>query len=1021
MISNLCLLSKSLQRSWFLLLVFTACIVFLSCESKQNEEDQMGEVVFELQDAPVNSPLFTYADSLALKDAMASFQLEPGLRIELIAAEPLVVDPVAFAFDEFGVMYVAENRGYPDPAKRGTPTHLGRIARLEDRDGDGKYDHRTEFATGLTYPNGIMVWRGGVFVTCAPDIYYLKDTNGDGIADVKKVVLTGFNADKTAQIRTSHPTLGMDGWIYVTSGLNGGNVTSPEHPEREPLVFSPSDGRFHPETFEFQTTGGRSQFGLVFDAFGRRFGTSNRHPLQHVVIEPWYLGRNPQVIFNRTVQDVAKAEADATVYPISKAVTTADFIPKLMGLSHKGTFTSACGPVIYYGTALEEIHMGNVFVCEPAQNLVQRQIISPENVSFRSVPAYENREFLASADSWFNPVFLGNGPHGALYLADMYRKVIDHPSYVPETARAGLDFESGKDKGRIYRIVRNEFTQTHTLGSHPVSSSFRTDELVNLLRSQEEWDRSTAHRLLLERPDARAIPLLTDLAIHGERPESRTRALWLLQGLEGLNSQVLQKAIRDKEAGVREQAVILSGMLVGKYPDLINALVAATADENIRVRYLSSLELGSLKGENVTKALAQVALRDGDNPWSRAAVLSGIGDQLPAFFQIFRRMDPTGQPAFPLMMKDLGELFGNAAQLTDCEELLHEIVSAEGDFGWRMATVLGLLNGLEGRNILPAKNGLIDALATLTSSDLNMEALKGFIGQVTTKALDEREPLPSRVAAVSLMGYAPFDWEGNNLKKLLKPNNPPEIQIEAVKALAKLNDPRSGLILRSKETWAAYTPRVKSAVISAMVSRTPTVLQLFTAIEEKVVAPAEIPSTIRQRLMSDGDNNVKLKATSLFNELEEGGRMAVYEEYLNVLENPGDPELGKVVFYSHCSSCHAYTGEGGAVGPDLTGVNNQPADALLLHTLVPNYEVLPAYQATSISTKDGRSIAGWISAESENSITLRTASGTDESILRSNIVTIHHSGLSLMPDGLEQNMRKEDMANLIAFLKSGGL
>jgi putative heme-binding domain-containing protein len=462
-------------------------------------------------------------------------------------------------------------------------------------------------------------------------------------------------------------------------------------------------------------------------------------------------------------------------------------------------------------------------------------------------------------------------------------------------------------------------------------------------------------------------------------------------------------------------------MLVGKYPDLINALVAATADENIRVRYLSSLELGSLKGENVTKALAQVALRDGDNPWSRAAVLSGIGDQLPAFFQIFRRMDPTGQPAFPLMMKDLGELFGNAAQLTDCEELLHEIVSAEGDFGWRMATVLGLLNGLEGRNILPAKNGLIDALATLPSSDLNMEALKGFIGQVTTKALDEREPLPSRVAAVSLMGYAPFDWEGNNLKKLLKPNNPPEIQIEAVKALAKLNDPRSGLILRSKETWAAYTPRVKSAVISAMVSRTPTVLQLFTAIEEKVVAPAEIPSTIRQRLMSDGDNNVKLKATSLFNELEEGGRMAVYEEYLNVLENPGDPELGKVVFLSHCSSCHAYTGEGGAVGPDLTGVNNQPADALLLHTLVPNYEVLPAYQATSISTKDGRSIAGWISAESENSITLRTASGTDESILRSNIVTIHHSGLSLMPDGLEQNMKKEDMANLIAFLKSGGL
>lgn len=988
--------------------------------SKNREGDQNGEVVFELQDAPVNSPLYTYADSAALKEAMAKFQLEPGLRIELVAAEPLVVDPAAFAFDEDGVMYVAENRGYPDPAEGGAPDQLGRIARLEDRDGDGKYDHRTEFATGLTYPNGIMVWRGGVFVTCAPDIYYFKDTNGDGMADVKKVVLTGFNADKTAQIRTSHPTLGMDGWVYVTSGLNGGEVTSPEHPERDPVAFSPSDGRFHPETLEFQTTGGRSQFGLAFDAFGRRFGTSNRHPLQHVVIEPGYLGRNPHLLFNQTIQDVADAEANATVYPISKAVTTADFIPKLMGLSHKGTFTSACGPVIYNGTALEEEHLGNAFICEPAQNLVQRQTISPDNVSFRSVPAYENREFLASTDSWFNPVFLGHGPDGALYLADMHRKVIDHPSYVPETARGDLDFESGKDKGRIYRIVKKEFTRDSDQSVILMSSSSSTIDLVLALDSADEWVRSTAHRLLLESLDEEAVPRLTELAEEGDRPEGRARALWVLYAMEALHPGLLHKAFEDGESGVREQAVILSGKLLERSPDLIELLITATEDEEIRVRYLSSLELGAGKGEKVIDALARVAARDGDNPWSRAAVLSGVGDQLSAFLSTFRKMDTLDRPASPLMMQDLGELYGHAAQMEDCQVLLKDMVTAEGALQWRMATGLGLLKGLEGRGVFHSEKGLLHAMVNHPSSDLGMEAMKDFIDKVALKALEEEGPLSSKLVATSLMGYAPFEWVENGLRNLLKPNIAVEIQLEAVKSLGRISDPEAGLTLLSKDVWASYTPRLKSAVISAMVSRRPTMQQLLAAVEAQVVAPAAIPSMIRQRLMNEANDTIKERATLLFNELEGGGRMAVYEDFLEVLNHPADPGLGKVVFEKTCSSCHAYAGEGGEVGPNLTGVKNQPGDALLLHTIVPNYEVLPAYQATTISTNDGRAIAGWISAESDNSITLRTAFGTDESILRSNIESIQHSGLSLMPDGLEQTMTKEDMANLIAFLKSGG-
>ncbi|EON77854.1 hypothetical protein ADIS_1773 [Lunatimonas lonarensis] len=1009
------------HRSSFFLLLIVWIVGLWGCDNERADTGGSDEVIFELQDSPVNSPLYSYADSLSLKAALASFQLEPGLRIELIAAEPLVIDPVAFAFDENRVLYVAENRGYPDPAEGGTPTRLGRIARLEDRDGDGKYDHRTEFVTGLTYPNGIMLWRGGVFVTCAPDIYYFKDTNGDGVADVKKVVLTGFNADKTAQIRASHPTLGLDGWVYLTGGLNGGSVTSPEHPTRAAVPFSSSDGRFHPDTFEFQTTGGRSQFGLAFDPFGRRFGTSNRHPLQHVVMEPWHLARNLNLVFNQSVHNVAKPEAEATVYPISNAVTTADFIPKLIGLSHKGTFTSACGPVLYYGTAMKSEHMGNAFICEPAQNLVQRQILTQEEVSFRAQRAYENREFLASTDSWFNPVFLAHGPEGALYLADMYRKVIDHPSYVPESARGGLDFESGKDRGRMYRIVSKDFSQAKLAGDqHRILESPIWDP-VSLLGSSEEWERSIAHRLLLETSDSRLSSRISDLFYYSEQPESRARALWVLQSLGALDVDLLKAAFGDTNSGVREQAVILAGPLLDKHPELKQAVTAAVEDKEMRVRYLASLELGAKKDEEVIGVLARLAAVDGENLWVRNAVLSGIDGQVSEFLQAFRTYESPDRPAFPPMMQEIGALVGRSASLRDCRELLQDMLDSEGNIRWRMATVLGLLGGLEGRKIAPSDLGLAHALDNASLSEPELALRKRFVAQVAQLGLDESEALSARTAAASLLGYVPFDWVERELGQLLKPINPAEVQLAAVKSTARTGDPRGAALLLTADAWVAFTPRVKSAVISELVSRSGSVQQLLRAIADQVVAPAEIPSMVRQRLMGDALPTIREQAAALFHDLEGGGRMAVYEAYLHVLEHPADPVLGKEVFEKSCSSCHTYAGQGGQVGPDLTGVRNQPGDALLLHTLVPNYEVLPAYQAVSVQTRDGRTLAGWVAAETDQSITLRTAYGTDEAVLRSTIVSVQHSGLSLMPDGLEQTMTKDEVAHLIAYLKSGGV
>lgn len=298
-------------------------------------------------------------------------------------------------------------------------------------------------------------------------------------------------------------------------------------------------------------------------------------------------------------------------------------------------------------------------------------------------------------------------------------------------------------------------------------------------------------------------------------------------------------------------------------------------------------------------------------------------------------------------------------------------------------------------------------------------ALGRFLEEVAAFADSSGSDTQTRVLAASLLGYTDYGFAHGVLQRLLDARNAPELQLASVAALGRLNDGRGAALLVEKKTWSGYSPRVKPAIVAALVSKPAFTEALFTAIGEGRIAAAEISSVDRVRLMKSKDAKLAARAEEIFGELEDGDRMKIYQDYRKMLEDPSDAKLGKAVFQTSCSACHTYDSEGGKVGPDLTGVKSQPADALLLHILVPNYEVLPAYQSVSVNTVDGGSFSGYIVSETDNSLTLRTAFGTDESILRSNISTLVNSGLSLMPDGLEHGMTKEDMANLIAFLKQG--
>ena len=957
---------------------------------------------------------------LSPEQALASFELEPGYRIEIAAAEPLTKDPVAMTFDERGRLYVVENRGYPGPLEGISPTEaLGVIALLEDTNGDGRYDKRSDFARGLTYPNGIMPWNGGVFVTCAPDILYLKDTNGDGVADERRIVLTGFETTKTPQIRVSHPTLGIDNWVYLTSGLNGGRVTAPDHADRAPVIFSTSDSRFNPFTFEFEVTGGRSQYGLTFDDYGRRFTCANRNPVWHVVLEPRYLQRNPHLAFSETVQEVSTVGGQATVWPISADMTTASFMPSLLGAPHLGTFTAASGVHLHRGDGLPQEHRDSIFICESAQNLVQRQVLAPNGVTFTSRPARSGREFLASRDNWFRPVFAANGPDGALYVVDMYRKTIDHPQYVPEASRALLDFDAGRERGRIYRIVaKNRTTSRVRVDLDRMSAP----ELVRTLEHPNAWWRETAQRLLVERRNRDALPLLRRLSRESLRSLARLHALWTLEGLEALETADIVSALRDRDAGIRENAVRLAEPRLRTSPVLVPDVIRLADDHNDRVRFQVALALGETADPRAITALASIAQRDGAESWVRAAVLSSLNGRTHEFVRAFSASSSSSPDTIRgAVMQDLGQLFGTAETSERCLELILEIANSAVASNWQPAALAGIARGLQRRGLGGEDRSALMTLLSTESPQANAarQQVSAVLARSGELALDAAAPASVRLSAIGLLGYTDYSTAGKTLESLLAPQHSIEFQVAAVRALAQLPERAAATALVERRRWLSFTPEVREAALVALTADEPRTLVLLDAVENGSIARTVLSPSRRSRLTNHRKVSIQKRARMLFAPLDSGDRMQAYERLRGtVFKQSSNAASGHGTFSRHCATCHTFDGRGGTLGPDLTGIRNQPPEAILLHVLVPDYEITPGYYAYVVETRDGRTLVGRLESEAPNSLTFRDAASQPHVVLRSQIVSMTASPNSLMPNDLERAISPQELADLIGYLKS---
>ncbi|MDB6028327.1 MAG: putative rane-bound dehydrogenase [Verrucomicrobiales bacterium] len=947
---------------------------------------------------------------LTPEQAMASFRLDPGLKIECVASEPDVVSPVAVAWDEQGRMFVVENRGYPVGPGKGLPP-AGQVVMFEDTNGDGKYDKRTVFADKLTFPNGVMPWKGGVYVTCAPNLYYFKDTDGDGIADVKEIVLKGFQDLSTTQLRVSHPTLNIDNFVYLTSGLTSAKLKSPKHPEFPEVYLNRTDGRFNPLTEQIEPTAGMAQFGQSFDDFGHKFICMNREHIQHVLMQNKYLKRNPDFAFSDVAQSIPDHGAACRVYAKSANITTA--------ASHTGFFTSACAVTLYRGTALPSEYEHNSFTCEPAGNLVHRDVLSNSNETFVASRAADGVEFLASPDNWCRPVNLAVGPDGALYVCDMYRKTIEHPDYLPEATRKITDFQSGKDKGRLYRISSATPTsaQNKSMGRKPNFAKMSVKEICNEFNNPNAWWRVTAQRILLERQDKAAVPILKSMVKNGKTPQARVHALRMLEGLNALADAEIQLALADKDANVREQGIQVAEVRLPKSAKLLSRVIELAGDPDARVRFQCALSLGEVSDDPKTiPALAKIAQRDMGDKWARAAVLTSVGHEADKLLHLLLASN-TDQEGSAAMFVDLCKIVGVSEPRENIMTLLSEVTRSilPKDAGWQIASVNGIAEGLRSRtNPMSFASLLVGDSGAVMQLNLRIARLFKVAAEA---AQDSKLPLSQRVVAVNFLGQSDYATSGATLAKLLEPTQASELQTAAVRALGQMNDVAALNTLVTREHWSSFTPSIRDAAVTAIVGRSNQVELLFTAIEKGDVQAWTINGDKRNQLMHSKDDKIKERATALFKDMNAGDRMKVYEEFKAVLSLHRNPANGHAMFQRTCTPCHTFAGEGKTVGPDLTGIRNQPDDVLLLHIMVPEFEIMPTYTLYNVETKDGNSISGLLATDTPTTITLRQAGGIEEQVPRAKIATMASSRLSLMPQELEKTMTKQELADLIGFLK----
>jgi putative membrane-bound dehydrogenase-like protein len=981
-------------------------------------EDAIVTKVKGLAAAVVGPEPLSAPGPLTPREEQATFRVMKGFKIELVACEPDVVDPVAMCFDEKGRLFVAEMRGYPNGGVGTGHETRGRIRCLEDKDGDGYFETCTTFAEGLRFPMGLLPYKGGLLVAVAPDLLYLQDTDGDGKADKTTVLYTGFNLANIQQMVNSLQW-GLDNWVYGCAGSDGGVVRSSEKPNAPEVSLRNRGLRFQPwipGSLEPTSSGG--QYGLTADDYGHWFTNTNSQHLRQIVLPDHYLRRNPYLPVSAVTLDIPEHGPAARVYRISpfepwrverttrraggadaKRFPSTELVPG-------GYFTSACSPLVYTADLFPREYRGNVFVCDPANNLVHREVLVEKGAVFSARRVDPDVEFLASTDNWFRPVHLSVGPDGAIYVLDFYREVIETPLSLPDDIKTRLNLES-RGRGRIWRIAPEGFKPSKM----PDLSKATTTELADALVKPNSWWRLTAQRLIVERQMKEAVPAIRKRLKDAAGKPGRANLLWALQGLGELTANDALLAFDDPESGMREQALKLAEPFLASQPVLQKRAERLERDPSARVRFqlaFSAAYLDPQRRHAVLKAL----FGERDDPWIPTAALSSAGTDATAL--IFGLVSVDEKVPAPVLTR-LAAIVGARGDQAEVTRLLALVAGEKGTIAEQAAIFEGLGQGM--------RNTKTPLSAWIANPPKEAEDAVAKLRERFTKAAetvrDVSRQAPERVGAANLLALGPFDIAGPALAAALTPATPGDVQSAAVKALAAHPDTKvSELLLKN---WNAYGPALRREVLDVLTARPDRAVKLLEAVEKQTVAASELDPARVQQLKAHPNAAVRSKAAAVLKVSVNADRAKVVVEYAKALELKGEAARGKGVFKMHCAACHKLDGVGHDVGANLlAALPNKSGEDLLVAVFDPNREVDPRYVNYQATVADGRVLNGVIVAETPTSVTLRRGDGAEDTILRANLESMRSTRLSLMPEGLEKQLSHQDVADLFAYLRAAG-
>ena len=976
------------------------------------------------------------------EESLKHIVVPEGFRIELFASEPDIGGkPICMAWDERGRLWIAETYDYPNELQ---PEGKGRdrIRILEDTDGDWRADKFTVFVEKLSIPTSITFHRGGVIVHDGLRTLYMKDTDGDDVADEKTVLFTGWSQGDTHG-GVSNFQYGLDNWIWAMQGYNNSN---PSVKGEQQQSFRQGFFRFRPDgsELEFVRSTNNNTWGLGISEEGIVFGsTANRNPSVYMPIANRYYERVRGWTPSLTLGTIA----DTHLFkPVTKKVRQVD---------QHGGYTAAAGHSLYTArTYPQEYWNRTAFVNGPTGHLVGTFVLKSRGSDFHSTSPFN---LLASDDQWTAPIMSEVGPDGNVWVIDWYNYIVQHnPTPRGFKTGKGNAYETDlrdKKHGRIYRVVYvGEDAQRAATDAQNVNLVNATPkQLVATLKHPTMLWRKHAQRLLVERGRLDVLPALIELASEPSVDAiglnvGAIHALWTMHGLGAFDGSypeataVATTALRHASAGVKRNALQVLPRTTASTDAVLSTGMLSEPDAQVRLAAflaLSDLPPTPSSGATILSAIQRPA-NVGDR-WIPDAAVSAAAAHSDGFLSALAESARAPSSNVLEAARIVAEHYARGgpvdsvaaivAQLSQADSTIADTIIGGLARGWPVGTEAKLDKQVEADleqvlpRLSPGSRGLLVKLARGWGSTRFEKYAREVASSLLRQLDDDTLAREERIAAArQLVAFQPLDKQVVvELLNRLSPQMSPKLAVGIVTALRSSESPEAGHLLVGR--FRGLTPQTRVAGISVLLSRPRSTEAFLDAVDQGRVKLAELSLDQKQALAAHPNAQVRRRARQLLNRgrvLPNPDRQKVLAQLLPITKETGDPVAGKVVFTKQCAKCHMHSGEGNRIGPDLTGMAVHPKTELLTHIIDPSSNVEGNFRVYTVVTADGLVLNGLLASESKTAIELFDAEGKKKVVLREDIDELVASPKSLMPEGFEKQVKRKEITDLLEFLTERG-